>query len=353
VESHPLLVTRDPGLVEELHRLAAAAGTGLRVCAEPVELRRRWLAAPLVLVGADSAAPLAELRLPRREHVAIVCRHPVDVQLWSVAVALGADRVVALPGDAPPVVELIADAVEGRPATAPLVAVVGACGGAGASTLAAVLAASAARRGRPTMLIDGDPLGGGIDLVFGKEQAPGARWAELAATSGRVSARSLRSALPGAPNLLLLSCDRGQTAAIDAAVMAALLAAAVRTVELVVVDLPRQLGDAGQLALSRARLALLLVPARVRAVAAAAVVAAQLSAYCADVRLVVRRAPRRGLRAASIGDSLGLRLAGSIPHASALAAGEESGGRVLRRHRGFEPLCSAVLAELRGPGAAA
>ena len=64
----PLLVTRDQTLLDELLRLAAAAGVTPEVAA-----RRRaprcaaWSAAPLVLVGADLADELAALAPPRRD----------------------------------------------------------------------------------------------------------------------------------------------------------------------------------------------------------------------------------------------------------------------------------------------
>ena len=53
-----------------------------------------------------------------------------------------------------------------RPGSAPCVAVLGGCGGAGASTLAAGLARSALQAGRAVVLIDGDPLGGGLETIL-------------------------------------------------------------------------------------------------------------------------------------------------------------------------------------------
>ena len=56
------------------------------------------------------------------------------------------------------------------------VAVVGGCGGAGASVLAAALAVTAVRHGGRALLVDCDPLGGGLDLVLGAEHVAGLRW---------------------------------------------------------------------------------------------------------------------------------------------------------------------------------
>jgi CO dehydrogenase nickel-insertion accessory protein CooC1 len=65
-------------------------------------------------------------------------------------------------------------------------------GGAGASVLATALALTASRLDRPTMLVDADPYGGGLDLVLGAEKTGGLRWPDLAGTRGRVGGRTLR-----------------------------------------------------------------------------------------------------------------------------------------------------------------
>ncbi|NUP49841.1 MAG: P-loop NTPase, partial [Catenulispora sp.] len=78
-----------------------------------------------------------------------------------------------------------------------LVAVLSGRGGAGGSTLAAALALAGTRRGLRCTLVDLDPAGGGIDLLFGLETEPGPRWSELARwRDGRLCGRSLREALP-------------------------------------------------------------------------------------------------------------------------------------------------------------
>ena len=49
----PLLITRDQALLDELLRLAAAAGVSPDVAADGGSALRGWVGAPLVLVGAD------------------------------------------------------------------------------------------------------------------------------------------------------------------------------------------------------------------------------------------------------------------------------------------------------------
>ena len=70
----------------------------------------------------------------------------------------------------------------------PVIGVVGGCGGAGASTFACVLAATAAT-GWPAVLVDLDPVAGGIDVLLGIEAVPGARWSGLRLGGGRLDPR--------------------------------------------------------------------------------------------------------------------------------------------------------------------
>src|SRR5690349_916184 len=59
--------------------------------------------------------------------------------------------------------------------------VVGGSGGVGASSFAAVLAATAGR----SLLVDLDVAGGGLDVVLGIEAEAGARWSGLHLAGGR------------------------------------------------------------------------------------------------------------------------------------------------------------------------
>ncbi|MGZ4743893.1 MAG: P-loop NTPase [Oryzihumus sp.] len=68
-----------------------------------------------------------------------------------------------------------------------VIGVVGGSGGVGATVLAAALATRAAATGRTVACVDGDVLGGGLDVTFGLEQEPGLRWPDLAAALGRGS----------------------------------------------------------------------------------------------------------------------------------------------------------------------
>ena len=66
------------------------------------------------------------------------------------------------------------------------------------------------------------------------------------------------------------------------------LAAAARGREVAVVDLPRSIGEPARIALAASDLVLIVVPAEIRAAAAAARVATEVMRFADDVQIVVR-----------------------------------------------------------------
>jgi secretion/DNA translocation related CpaE-like protein len=331
--ARPLLATADPGLLDDLLRLAAAAGVEVEVAADAGAARRGWPRAPLVLLGDDLADRVAAAGPPRRPGVVLVGLDLDDAQVWQRGVAVGAEHVAFLPDAEPWLAERLADAVESGSA-APLVCVVGGRGGAGASTLAAALAVTAVRRSLATVLVDADPLGGGLDLVVGGEDVEGVRWPDLAGARGRVATAALDDALPRIDGLSLLSWDRGDVLAVPPAAMAAAVTAARRGRHLMVVDLPRRPDPAAEVALAAARTTYLLVPAEVRATAAAARVAALVGPLTADLRVVVRGPAPSGLPAEVVAEALGLPLAAEARAEPGLAAALERGDPPSLRGRG-------------------
>lgn len=309
----PLLLTGDPQLLDRLVRIALAAGVELEVAPDPGAVRRPWRSAPLVLVGSDCAAEVVRRDLPRRPATILVGADADDRLVWRHALSLGAEQVVVLPEGEEWLVERLADAAEGPPGDGCTVCVVGGRGGAGASTLATALAVTAANRRIPTTLIDGDPLGGGLDLLLGEEHAEGVRWPDLADVQGRVSAAAMRRVLPRFGPLSLLSWDRGRVLRVAPGAMRVALDSARRGSDLVVIDLPRQHPDpAAEPALSTGGPVLLVVPADVRSVAAAQRVVATFAEHVADLRVVVRGPSPSGLSPQVIAASLGLPLVGAV-----------------------------------------
>lgn len=343
----PLVVTADERLLDDLLRLTAVAGVAPEVQSDPGAAARPWRRAPLILVGADLAEPLAALGLPHRDEVVLVSGDLDDASVWQRAVEIGAQHVAVLPDGEPWLIERLADIGDARGGPGAVITVVGGRGGAGASVLAAALAITARRRGRRVMLVDGDPFGGGLDLLLGGEHASGLRWPDLAATSGRVDARALYDSLPRVDDLSLLSWDRSEYVSVPAGQMREILAAARRACDLTVVDLPRRLDAATHEALEAATRTLLIVPAEIRATVAAARVAAVLGAVGAQVEVVVRGPAPSGLPASTIASSLGLPLAGELAAEPHLAEALERGEPPARRGRGpLAEFCGRFLDDL-------
>lgn len=359
----PLVVTGDDRLLDDLLRLAAASGIEVQVAADPAGARGRYSSAPLVLVGVDQAEGCVRARLPRRVDVVIVAPDrpgaageagPAEPapDPWEHAETLGAAHVATLPAAQQWLVERLAGCQRQSP-PGRVVAVLGGRGGAGASVLATGLAVTAVQHGRRVLLVDADPLGGGLDLVLGWEDDRGLRWPELAGTSGRLDPTALVGALPGRGDLAVLSFDRREQATIDPEAMTAVLDAGRRARELVVVDLPRRLDPAAEVALHAADDGLLVVPAEVRAVTAAARVAAVAAEHCTQLRLVVRGPSPGRLTTDEISNSLGLPVAGSLRPELGLPATLEGGLPPTATGRGpLAMLCRRLVDEFCVPAGA-
>ncbi|WP_189188643.1 septum site-determining protein Ssd [Streptomyces albiflavescens] len=321
----PLIVTEDAELLDDLLRLCAAAGARPEVHHGVPERRGGWEAAPLVLVGDDAARRVRGAA--RRSGVVLVGRDQDDSGVWRRAVEIGADHVLMLPDGEQWLVDRIADVAEGVGRPALTVGVLGGRGGAGASTLACALAVTSAREGRRTLLVDADPLGGGLDVLLGGEAAEGLRWPAFAASRGRVGGGALEESLPELHALRVLSWDRGDTVTIPPQAVRAVLAAARRRGGAVVVDLPRRIDEGAAEALAQLDLGLLVVPADLRSIAAAGRVASAVGMVLRDLRVAVRGPYAPGLDDREVARLLGLPLVGEVPAEPApLDGGPPPGG---------------------------
>ncbi|ATL29370.1 septum site-determining protein Ssd [Streptomyces formicae] len=331
-QSGPLIVTEDVELLDDLLRLCAAAGARPEVHHGGPEGREGWDSAPLVLVGDDAVDRVRGAA--RRRGVVLVGRDQDDSGVWQRAVEIGADRVLLLPDGEQWLVDRIADVAEGVGRPALTVGVIGGRGGAGASTLACALAVTAARAGHRTMLVDADPLGGGLDVLLGGEAADGLRWPAFAASRGRVGGGALEESLPELHALRVLSWDRGDVVAVAPEAVRAVVAAARRRGGVVVVDLPRRVDEAVAEALDQVDLGLLVVPAELRAVAGARRVASAAGMVLRDLRVVVaggagsgigEQGAPGGFEADEVARLLGLPLVGEVPWEPGLLAGQCGG----------------------------
>jgi secretion/DNA translocation related CpaE-like protein len=296
--------------------------------------RRYWPHAPIVLVGSDQAAACIAARLPRRRDVVLVGDDSDDGDVWATAVRLGADHVVYLPEAEVWLVDLFARADDPQRRRTVLIGVVGGRGGAGATSLAIALALAGLRRGLRTVLVDADPLGGGIDLALGVEAHPGPRWPDFAATSGHVEQGTLPAALPFVGDLPVLSWDRTNTPVLPPPAMSALLTSARSAGQLIIVDLPRWSDPGASTAMRMCGTILVLVPAEVRATAAAGRVCGIATRHCTDVRAVVRVPGPGGLTPTTVADALGVPLGGVIRTEQGLSEALERGEPPGVRRRG-------------------
>lgn len=204
----------------------------------------------------------------------------------------------------------------------PLVAVVGGCGGAGASTLAVGLAVAALEVGRGAVLFDADALGGGLDRLVaaateadrreGGRAAPDepdrGAWPHDADSPRR--RRSGGRAPRGRLSLVAWALHGGGNIPVSG--MRNALRELRAGTDLVVVDLPRALDDAAQLALSEATHSLVIAPVSERAAVATARLLPKLAAVGPRPELVARLPARDELTPREFADLLVLPLAGVL-----------------------------------------
>lgn len=106
----------------------------------------------------------------------------------SAAEEVGADHVVELPAGGSWLAQRL---VPARPR--PILAVLGAVGGAGATTVSIACAAGA---GPDCLLVDADPLSVGMDLALGLPEATTGRWSAVPQTTQPLVEESFRAAFP-------------------------------------------------------------------------------------------------------------------------------------------------------------
>jgi hypothetical protein len=185
--------------------------------------------------------------------------------------------------------------------------VVGGSGGIGASGFAAVLAAVAG----PSVLVDVDVGGGGIDVTLGIESVIGARWSGLRVAGGRLEPSALVDGLPRWGRCAVLAADIGE---LDPAAVSQVLGTAA-CIGPVVVDLPRGGCAERAAALLHCDLVVVLARADVGGLVAAHAVATALPEL--PVGVVVRRGEVPPDEASAL---VGAALLGVLPPMRASAA---------------------------------
>ena len=342
VHARPLVLAVGSDALDRLMSAAAIAGVEVDVVVDAAPNDSVWRSAPLVLVAdePDACTRVGE----RRTGVLLVSWDLDDADVWRRAYTLGADHVVLLPDGREWLVERLADAAEDA-GSGTVVTVVGARGGAGASTVASALALHAAASGLRTVLVDADASGAGIDLVLGAEDVPGVRWPDLALVEGRIPGGALVQALPRTHGLSFLSCTRDQLEGVAPEALDAVVMALRRVGDLVVIDAPRTDVSLLNHVLPATDLLLIVSPAEVRAVAAGQRWVHACGAPRSRVRTIARMPGGGELSAASVAEAVGALLIGEVKDDSRAASAIDRGEGVdLRRKGPWREVCDSVLA---------
>ncbi len=349
-DGRPLIVTADDALLDDLLRIAAAAGVEVAHSREPGS-RSMWRAAPVILLDAMLVRAMVQARMPRRPGVVVVFDVPPPEAMWEFCVQLGVERSMPIHRSEVELIGLLTDSTRGATSDGRCVAVLGACGGAGASVFAGAVAFAGARAGVTALLLDCDPWGAGLDVILGVEHSPGLRWKDLSAPAGRLPAQELTMAIPrirvGSAGISVLSHGRESTGEPDPDVVDVVIDAGRRAGAVTVVDLPRQPGPTPDRVLERCDLAVLITPADVRGCWAAERICARLRGFDVQVGLVIRGPAPGGLGAGEVADLLGLPLLAQMRAEPGLAHELEFGLSLSTGRR--RPLLKAarrVLAEL-------
>jgi len=341
----PIIISQDTALLGQMQAAAAAADIQIDICDTPAEVRRCWGAASLIVVGVDKAAMVAGLGLSTRSGVHIIGTDAQSVLAWSVP--LDAPGLV-LPQQSGFLAALLEDAHRPGGGAGHELQLFGASGGIGASTIAAGLAVRAAKRGKQVALVELCPYGGGIDFMMGAESDSGWRWGDLAAARGHIGelamhlptvlgVRVLAASRPNPSGLGPLAARASSAAIAPPDAISAVLASLRRTQDLIVIDQGRTPPTSDN--------TVLVVAADVRSVLAAQTMMATGAVTARHI--VVRAGPGRRLPTHIVTDTLGLPVAGVIPHDARLPAAMEAGdppGRARgRSSRAFDALLDALV----------
>ena len=356
-----LVAVGDPVIHPEAMHVAAATGHAVVDTVDPRDITRHLPRADAVLVDAETAGHVATLGRRPRLYFLAADPGPVD---WRAAMTCHAEQALVLPAQA---AELLAElghvsdppgasgGADARSATTPgtVIALTGACGGAGTSTLAAAVARTAAHdRLGPVTLVDGVGNSGGLDLLLGIEDDAGARWPDLRLGEGAVPGADLRAALPATGDgIAVLAAARSTVAdpfRLGPQAVSTVLGSLRSSPGLTVVDLPPEglLQESGEAVLDACGQVVLLAPAEVRAAAAAASLVARLVRSRTPVAVVARHRGWSGLSVADLERITHAEVIAELGTVTRLSRATELGGLPASLPRPLLTAARAVLAEV-------
>ena len=330
----PIVVAvADPALHSEAIHIAAATGRKVIDAADDTQLARHAPKAHALLID-DLRAPSLHPQ-PRGPNVFTV--------VADTAPAATREDVFALPAQATDVLRSIgalALAPAAHTARGKVVAVLGACGGSGASVFSAALC----RVAGDATLIDAHQFSGGMDLLLGLEATPGARWGDIDVTAGgAVSRAEMRGALPATEDdTALLTFPRTTVAdpfrlspeELNAVVHAA------GTEGLTAVDTPLALLP------DRCDLAVVVLRPELRAAAAAARIVAECNAAGVANALLLRQSSWASLEPAQVEDTAKASVIAQVQQVRGLTKQLDQTGLPAKLPRTLARAAEAVLGEV-------
>ncbi|MCW1249683.1 hypothetical protein ODZ83_05685 [Acaricomes phytoseiuli] len=333
---------------EAVRSVAAAAGLELSLGPETTD-------ACAVLATPEALSA----RLPRSADVPLIgVSVRDDSKLWEASMRASADHVAPLPQAAPWLAGFLSHSRD-RPERARAISVIGASGGAGASTLALLLSRSITETSAKVLTVDADPSGAGLEFLFGITVESALSWHDLPTDGRPLDPARFHSALPSAQGCHLLGFGsqpvRPEALAVDAA-----LTAASEAFDAVIIDLGRGgivdaesqspgssavgRGAIGSEVLSRSDLVLCLVPATVPGMLSAR----RMKAALPGAFLVSRGPFPEGLDAERMAEALEMPLLGSLPRLRKLIGTADPDQVIaMARHRTVRRLRQDLLGELR------
>ncbi|MBP3089385.1 pilus assembly protein [Corynebacterium sp. sy017] len=351
--AYPVLVAiKDPVLKPDVLNAVAATGRKYIELAHPEqEFSRHIRRASVVLIDTHYAQKLVQqAALHTSARIFLLATESEEID-WQLAMKIHSDDVFVLPAQELELLETLGQNPNSHSAhDSPVIAVLGASGGAGTSTFAACLAHSLSHStSSEVALCDAHPLSGGLDLLLGIESQMGVRWPDLSFTQGTISGKDLVAALPQCSSgVRVLSHARGIASDISAQAVSGVLESLCGCAS-VVVDCPVAT-DITHTVIDFAQLCVLLVPAEVRAAASASVLIEQLNAQKIRIAVVLVHRGWSGMNTADMEYLLKAPICAQIPKLPALAKTTETTGLSGKFPRAMTKAATHVLDHLQPEG---
>lgn len=345
-----LIAVGDPVLHPEATHLAAATGRQIIDTVDPAAIARHHARAFAVLIDDEHLPDIASLPpRPGVFHIRSDTTITADDDLADSTAPQGTSASFILPAEAAALLKAMGKLALGgaggkkssrlHASRGVVLCFIGAAGGAGTSTVAAAVAQTAAEESEP-VLVDAHRYSGGLDLLLGVEETPGARWGDIDIGEGSVDRGQVRQALPAADSGVAVLTGARSAVAVPGFSPGELdrVVTVLGTGGLTVVDAPPDGLP------NRCDYAFIVTPAEVRGAAAAALIAAQCRAANTPAGIVVRHRGWSGLTAEEMAHVAKTDVVAEVKHMPKLVRATEVAGLPGRLPRPLATAARSILA---------